>query len=62
MKPETKIAIKTMALQLAADARRDKDDIAFVYEQGQAIYEWFMEDVPEDIEVEGTVVNMRPVN
>lgn len=60
MKPETKVALKIAAIQMAMDGRRDGDDLSFAYEQGQAIYEWLLEELPDDANV-GNVTPMRLV-
>ena len=58
MKIESKISMKIVALQLAANARRKNDDLSFVYEQGQAIYQWLMEEVEQDEKIPDFGVNV----
>lgn len=41
----TSVDLKLAALSVAVEARQQGDPMHVVYEQGQAIYEWLMEDV-----------------
>ena len=44
----TTLELKMLSLQLAAEARGKDEDIAWTYEQAQAIFDWLMEEaVPQ---------------
>lgn len=60
MKHEAKVSMKIIAMQLAMDGRREGDTMAETYESGQAIYEWLIDDIPEDVPM-SNVTNLRPV-